>query len=121
MYTHRIIEVIKSRIRLEKYLESMEVEKYTYQVLVRQTKRKRLFGKLGRRRKDTITTESIHVRCYMVRVRVTFVKVGSQLVFNITSVCVYFCLRYLTRTAQAPYYTANRDLSGANNFFYFIS
>jgi hypothetical protein len=53
----------------------------------------------------------------MVRVRETVVNVESQLVFNIMSVCLYSCLSYVARTAQAPNHTANRDLSGANNFF----
>ena len=37
---------------------------------------------------------------------------------NVMSVCLYSCLSHLARRAQAPYYTANRDLSGANNFFF---
>jgi hypothetical protein len=41
MYTHRITEMIQSIIRLEKYVASMEVERHTYEVLVRQTKRKK--------------------------------------------------------------------------------
>jgi len=113
--------MIQSTIRLEKYVASMEVERHTYQVLVRQTKRKRPFGKPGHKWKDIITTASIHVRCYTVRVRVTVVNVGNQLVFNIMSVCLYSCLSHLARTAQAPHYTANRDLSCANHFLFNLS